>query len=294
MFEYLFTGQWVQILIVNIVLVVLIMALAKYVTVVLSKTTQPACCSIQDNPAFGISVAGTLISLSIILTGVISGDASNSLVNESLLVLSYGIGGILLMIIARILFDSFAMRGISLKQEIAKGNIACAVVEAGHLISSAIILRAMMLWVEEYTLQGVLSLVVGYAVSQLLLNLVSAWRLYIYNRHHKSFMQTSLLNGNLAVAIRFSGIRIAIASAITAGAGFIAYADSWLSSLSLWLGFSLLAIAAVSFISLILDKIILKGIDIRQSVDTQKNVSVATIQASITFSVSLIIVALLG
>jgi uncharacterized membrane protein YjfL (UPF0719 family) len=293
MFEYLLTGESVQILIVNIVLVVSIMALAKYVTVILSKTTHSAC-SIQDNPAFGISVAGTLISLSIILTGVISGDPSTSLVNESLLVLSYGIGGILLMIIARILFDSFAMRGISLKQEITKGNIACAVVEAGHLISSAIILRAMMLWVEEYTLQGVLSLVVGYVVSQLLLNLVSAWRLYLYNRHHKSSMQTSLLNGNLAVAIRFSGIRIAIASAITAGAGFIAYTDSWLSSLSLWLGFSLLAIAAVSFISLILDKIILKGIDIRQAVDTRNNVSVATIQTSITFSVGLIIVALLG
>ena len=122
MFEYLLTAGLVQILIINIALVVLIMALAKYVTVILSKTTQPACCSIQDNPAFSISVAGTLISLSIILTGVISGDASTSLVNESLLVLSYGIGGILLMIIARILFDSFAMRGISLKQEIAKGQ----------------------------------------------------------------------------------------------------------------------------------------------------------------------------
>ena len=46
--------------------------------------------------------------------------------------------------------------------------------------------------------------------------------------------------------------------------------------------------------NLYLDKIILKGIDIRQAVDTLNNVSVATIQTSITFSVGLIIVALLG
>ncbi|MEY8194785.1 MAG: hypothetical protein RPR28_08025, partial [Cycloclasticus sp.] len=67
----------------------------------------------NDNKAFGVSLGGAMIAVSIMLMGVVSGDAGFSLANEAMNVLVFGSLGISLMWLTRIAFDRISFPGLS-------------------------------------------------------------------------------------------------------------------------------------------------------------------------------------
>jgi|APSaa5957512535_1039671.scaffolds.fasta_scaffold102512_2 uncharacterized membrane protein YjfL (UPF0719 family) len=294
MLTHLLDSNYLTIFIANLTVVILLLTLTKYISSWITHANLNNELSIKDNTAFGISLAGAIISLTLVLTGAISGQAHDNLFIEMAMVLMYGVISILLMICSRFVFDKISMPNFCLKTEILAGNNACAILDFGHSLASAIIISSVTIWIADDNFTGLAYLIGGYLVSQLVLNLISSWRLFLYNRHHSTSMQDSLQSGNVAVAMRFSGLRIAMALAISAGSNFVAYDQSWWQALSQWLVFSMSAIILVAILSTLLDKIILAGINLRDEVDNQANLAVAMLQASIAISMALIILALAG
>ncbi len=108
-------------------------------------------------------------------------------------------------------------------------------------------------------------------------------------------LQQAVIDGNLAVGIRYAGFLIGSALAITAASGVAPYvADSINASLMYWALSAVICVIVFILLHLITIKIILSGCDISDEVNRQKNVGVATISAAISFAVGVTMATLLG
>jgi uncharacterized membrane protein YjfL (UPF0719 family) len=237
----------------------------------------------RDNPAYGISMAGGIGSMALVMSGALSGAPGNTLLEEAVLMLAYGLLGIALLIISRYLFDRISMPRFSIQDEILKGNMAAGLVDAANTLGTGIIIRAVMIWVDSSTLVGLIAVLSGYVVSQLVLSLTSLYRLKIYaHRHNGRSLQDALRGGNTALAIRFLGHRLGVAMAVTAASGFIPYANQlFLVRCLLWGGVALVPVIVLPILALLARKAILAGINVVEAVDNQNNMAIAAIEAAI-------------
>jgi len=250
----------------------------------------------QDNFAMGISLAGAVLGVAIMLMGAVSGDAGVSLKQEAMLMLSYGFAGILLMWITRKVFDKLSLPQISVYEQIQNGNVAAGIVDAGNLIATAIIVRAVMSWVDGTAFIGLAAVIAGYVTSQLIMLLATWYRSTVFaKRHPDASLHQEIQTGNVALAVRFSGHRIGVALAVTAASGLVVYyPDSIPTSLLVWSCIALLMFFAQTLISIAARHILLPGINVAEEVGKQKNVAIGTLEASVYIAVGLIFVGLLG
>ncbi|HEB63512.1 MAG TPA: DUF350 domain-containing protein, partial [Gammaproteobacteria bacterium] len=178
----------------------------------------------QTNPALGIAKAGAIVAIAIMLMGVLSGDISTTPMSELILILMYGVSGIFLMWLTRIVFDRVSLPHISIQNEIMKGNIAAGLVDAGNMIATAIIIRAVMVWVDGSALSDIFMVLGGFLLSQALLLLATLYRSKLFkSRHPEGSIHQEIENNNVALALRFSGHRIGVALSVTAASGMVAY-----------------------------------------------------------------------
>ncbi|MFQ5535402.1 MAG: DUF350 domain-containing protein [Sphingomonadales bacterium] len=286
-------ARYATVLLVDLAIAAILVTSIKFVSGLISSINATDELSEKDNPAFGVSLAGAAFSVTIIMTGVMAGEASESLISEGLLVAGYGVLGIILMALTRFVFDRVSMPGFSVKQEVLKGNVAAGLLDAGNVVATAIIVRAVMIWADPATLSGVALVLAGYGLSQIILSVASFYRLRLFKSHHNYSMQEAIVAGNTAAAWRFSGYRIGVALAITAASSLIPYMPEVMGQLAgLWLVVSLAMMVFVSVLAIVADKIILSGIDTRTEVDEQGNVAVAVIQFVVVVSMGIIIAVL--
>ena len=81
------------------------------------------------------------------LTGVSSGAFAVSLQQEALQMAAYGLLAIVLIKLGHFFQDKVALRKVSLHDEIVKGNVTAAVIDFGHVVSVAIVIRSALFWV---------------------------------------------------------------------------------------------------------------------------------------------------
>ncbi|MCW8997680.1 MAG: DUF350 domain-containing protein, partial [Kangiellaceae bacterium] len=98
----------------------------------------------RNNAAFGISFAGGILALAIMLTGVSSGQIADSLVQEAMGMGVFGILGLVLIMAGRQIQDRLVLRQVDIHGELAKGNVASALVDVGHMVAVSLIVRAAM------------------------------------------------------------------------------------------------------------------------------------------------------
>jgi len=245
----------------------------------------------NDNPAYGVSLAGIVLAITIVMTGVLSGKASYDLTEEFFSVLLFGSLGVVLMIVANFVFDKLSMPKISIPEAIKDGNLAAGLINAGNLIATAIIVRAVIIWSDLDGWVAVMIAIAGFVLSQIILTL--KYRIALFNAKNDTTFQNSILGGNLAIAWRFTGFRIAVALAITAASGLVPVINGdFIMPMVLWIIVSLAMLGLISVINVIVDKILLGGIDLRDEVDSQQNIAIAVAQAFIIISVGLIVAAL--
>ena len=250
----------------------------------------------RDNFAFGVSLAGAIFALSLMLTGVLSGDEGTSLANEAMLLIGYGVLGVLLIKIGRFVLDRWVLRGVEIQEEIKKANLPVALVDVANVVATGIILRAVLGWIEGDLVLSLIALVMAFVVTQLLLSLVSYSRVVIFSRRNKGRdWQKEIADGNSALALRYMGHVIGASLAVTAASGLVIYNEQDLFySLLIWAVTAIDLVVIATLFSFIARKFILNGIDVVAEVDTQRNVGVATIEAVIYLSIGLLLIALLA
>ena len=102
---------------------------------------------------------------------------------------------------------------------------------------------------------------------------MSQYRVQLFKRTNRSgdCLQQAIVDGNLAVGIRYAGFLIGSALALTAASGIAPYAaDSINTSLIFWAISALISLIAFIVLHLITIKIILSGCDISDEVNRQK------------------------
>ncbi|MDM8546612.1 DUF350 domain-containing protein [Candidatus Venteria ishoeyi] len=250
----------------------------------------------DDNFALGISLAGAIISIAIMLMGAVSGQVAASPRQELVMMAAYGVFGILLMWLTRKLFDHVLFAKVSIHQLILSDNAAAGLVDAGNMIATAIIVRAVMMWVEEDSWLGFGIVLLGFALSQLIMYLATWYRRWVFMRRHpKRSLDQELETNNIALAIRFSGHRIGLALAITSTSSLVLYQSEQLAwALGLWLLVALALFVAQTLIAIAARFILLPGVNVGQEVTEQRNIAIGALEASIYMAVGLIFLGLLG
>ena len=283
-----------QILFIDLVIAVAMIAALRFLSGVVANVSSTEELATRDNFAYGIAMAGGILSLALMLTGAVSGQPGSTYLNEIISVLAYGILGLLLIKVGRWMQDKIVLRGIELQDQIRAGNLAAALVDAANTIATGLMLRAVMLWVETDALSGLLLVLSAFVSVQILLAIVASYRGWVYSRRHDgSSLQLALNDGQIALAIRFFGHVIGVALAVTAASGIVAYFTEDIAlALLRWVGVALILTIFLSLIASLARKIVLLGVDVVEEVDNQNNVGVAAIEAAIAIAVGLFFVAL--
>lgn len=250
----------------------------------------------QDNFAFGISVAGSIAALGIVMTGAITGETAESYAMEAIGMLSYGIFGLLLIKIGRMMHDRFALNKLNKTELIKAGNVTVGIVDAASTIATAIVIRAVLLWVYGIDVNTFIAIFCGFIVSQIMLVIVTRIKERQFAKHNQDdSLQEAFTNGQVALAIRYAGQVISTALAVTAASYFFVYSpDTIVLNLIGWLLFGVLMTLLVSVLTFVAKKLILWGINLVEEVDQQHNIGVASIEMAISISIALILTALMA
>lgn len=250
----------------------------------------------KDNKAFGISLAGAMIAVSLMLMGVVSGDAGYSLANEAFTVILFGLMGIVLMWLTRIAFDRLSFPGLSIHEQIMQGNMAASIIDASNMIATAIIIKAAMTWVDSDINMAIVAVIVSFAASQVIMVLATFYRAQVYQRRHNGEqLHTAIEQNNVALAIRFSGYRIGLAIAVSAAFAAVDYIpEAFTAVFLLWFGIALALFILLTLIAIVIRHAVLHQINVAEEVGQQGNIAVGVIEASIYIVVGLLLAGLIA
>lgn len=245
----------------------------------------------KNNPAFGLSLAGVTFAVTILLSGTIYGGPEGDMLSSAVSIGAYGVVGIILMALTRIIFDKIALPNISLRDEIGKGNMAVAIADTGNVLAAAIIIRAVIIWITDNTIGALVALLAGYAISQVILTGATYLRLKIFSFSHKDrSIQEELENGNIALGLSFAGKKIGTAFAISIAANLVVYEIYDIKTIFLpWIAVCVVVMLALKVISFVAERIILFRVNTSHEILEQRNIAVGAIQAVIYVSMAILL-----
>lgn len=248
----------------------------------------------KDNFAYGISMAGGVAAMGIALSGAITGELAGSYSVELLGMFAYGIMGLILIKAGRYIHDKFALPAFDKHELILNRNLSVGLVDAASVIATAIVVRAALIWVEGLDVNTFIAIISAWIVSQIMLVLITRIFEWKFSLHNASSFQNTLETGHVALAIRYAGYLISTAMSVTAASYFIIYdiQSLWLG-ISQWAVMSLILMACLTILTAIAKLIVLWGINRRQEVEEQDNIGIATIELAISFSIALLLMALM-
>lgn len=283
-------------LVIDITIAIVLLGAMRFISGLSAKVNTTEELAQHDNFAFGISVAGSIAALGIVLTGAITGETAESYLMEIIGMSAYGILGLVLIKIGRALHDHIALNKLNKTELIKKQNISVGIVDAAGAIATAIIIRAVLLWVHGLDIGTLIAIISGFIVSQAMLVLVTRIREMRYAKYNQDdCMQEAFENGQIALALRYAGQAISTALAITAASHFFVYnPETLVSNLLGWLLFGIVMTLLVAVLTNIAKRIVLMGINLVEEVDQQHNIGVAAIEMAISISIALILMALMA
>jgi len=249
----------------------------------------------KDNFAYGISMAGGVAAMGIALSGAITGEVAGSYSIELMGMFAYGASGLILIKAGRFIHDKFALPECNKHEEILKRNISVALVDAASVIATAIVVRAALIWVEGLDVYTFIAIASAWIVSQVMLVLITRVFEWKFSRNNGTTFQGALVSGQTALAIRYAGYLISTAMSVTAASYFIIYdvTNIWLG-IGQWAIMSLILMACLTVLTSIAKFIVLWGINRRVEVEDKDNIGIATIELATSFSIALLLMALMS
>ena len=163
----------------------------------------------------------------------------------------------------------------NIKEIIEDQNIGTGVVQSGSYIASALIVAASI----HGQGGGVLTALLFFLLCQLSLVIMT----YIYNAVTPFEIET----GNIAAGLAFSGTLIAVGIILAKGAAgdFI----SWQENLLQLARYSLVAFVVLPVFRLILDKLIISGVDLNAEISIKKNSAAGILEFGSTIGFSIVL-----
>lgn len=242
--------------------------------------------AIRDNPALGLALAGSVISLFLVLSATMQGEAALTLWHEAGLVLAYGSASLLLVRLGLFLQDWLILRDIDLRHQISQRNLSAAMVEAASAIAIGLLLTTALSRTDSHSLNGLLALLIAFVLSQCLLSLMTC--LYQW-RYRDQPLQTALKAGNLAVAIQFSGRLLAGSLIVNTASNLVGTSDQLLQDWLLWFSAALIVMLVQAVLAAITRRILLARIDRKLEIQQQANIAVACLDLAISIGISLLV-----
>jgi hypothetical protein len=281
---------------IDVTIAILLLGAMRFLSGITAKVNSTEELAKEDNFAFGISVAGSVLALGIVLTGAITGEAASSYSMEAIGMLAYGGYGLLLIKIGRIIQDKVALQHLDKNALIIEKNLTIGIIDAAGAIATAIIIRAVLLWVDGLNLSTFIAITSGFIVAQTVLVIVTRIREKQYAKNNQEdCLQEALSNGQLALAIRYSGQVISTALAVTAASHFLTYSpETLVVNLLGWLVFGIVMTLLVGLLTALAKRIVLWGINLVEEVDQQHNIGVASIEMATSIAIALILTALMA
>jgi len=282
-------------LLIDMIVAILLLGGIRFTMGILGKIDTTDELSKKDNFAYGVSMAGGVAAMGIALSGAITGELAGSYTIELFGMLVYGFIGLLLIKAGRYIHDKFALPQFNKQEQILQRNLSVGIVDGASVIATAIVVRAALIWVEGIDIQTFIALLSAWIVSQVMLVLITRIFEWRFARHNGVTFQARLESGQLALAIRYSGYLISTAMSVTAASYFIIYdvQNIW-SGILQWVLMSILLMIALTILTGLAKMIVLWGIDRREEVEDQENIGIATIELATSFSIALLLMALMS
>jgi hypothetical protein len=283
-------------LVIDISIAIVLLGTMRFISGLSAKVNSTQELAQKDNFAFGISVAGSVAALGIVLTGAISGENAPSYWMEFVGMFAYGTLGLILIKIGRVIHDKLSLQRLNKTQEILNENLTVGIVDAAGAIATAIIIRAVLLWVHGLNVDTFIAIIAGFIISQAILLLVTRLKERQYAKNNQGdCLQEAFTRGQTAIAIRYAGQLISTALAVTAASHFLTYSPETLFyNLISWFVFAVVMTLLVAILTAIAKRIVLWGINLVEEVDQQQNIGVACVEMATSISIALILTALMA
>ncbi|WP_412972020.1 DUF350 domain-containing protein [Glaciecola sp. MF2-115] len=234
----------------------------------------------KDNFAFGISMAGRMLSLTIVLSAVVGRHMDLGYEASALGMLLYGAVGIVLVRVGRFFHDKLVLNRMDKNKLIAEKNVSVALIDASSSIASAIIIKSIINWSVGTDVNTLVAILSGTMITlSILLLTTRLYEISYASNNQNSGLQRALSQGQMALAIKHSGNLIGTAIVVSSAGAILVYEpESYVSNMTGWL------ITGVSFsiflmlLTNISKRIILSGVNWKKEVDLQHNVGIASIE----------------
>jgi|TARA_B110000211_G_scaffold164913_1_gene186209 hypothetical protein len=286
---------WIY-LAIDVSIALALLVVMKWVTGLMRKNSVTEELGIKDNFAFGISIAGGMLSLCIVLSSVVGRHIGQGYSEAATGMVTFGIVGILLVKFGRFAHDKLVLNRVDTHAMISERSVSVALVDAASLVASAIVLKNIMVWVDGSDMNAIIAIVTGFSV--VLTMLLVMTRIlevrYAKDNQNDSF-QGALRKGQLALAIEHSGNLLGTAMIVSAAKNLLIYNPSgYVSNVTGWLVVSVALAIALHILVLINKKVIMFGMNFRQEVDQQHNVGVASLGFTLSIGTAMVINGVLG
>ena len=287
----------VQVMLVDLAIVIVLLLSMKFLKSFFSNVKANEELREKNNVAFGLSYAGGILSLGLMLTGVMSGEFADSVTAEAVSIAVFGALGLTMILAGRFIQDRFVLTKLDVHAQLAQGNLAAAFVDVGHMLSVGLIVRAAMEWIPASDFRIIPILLVAFVLAQLVMLVAGLYRIKLFkarNEGHGNCLQSAIGDGNVALALRYAAFMVGASLAVTSASHLVTYSfeNQWVSA-ALWAGVSLVAIAIFALLVMLIRKIVLTGVDVAQEVDREQNAGVAAVESAIFLAIGLILAAMI-
>ena len=251
---------------------------------------------VKDNFAFGISVAGGMLSLCLVLSSVVGRHVGQGYEQAAIGMVIFGIIGILLVKVGRFAHDKIVLDAVDTQHKVSDRNVSVALVDAASLVSSAIILRSIMVWVDGSDVNAMIAIVTGFLVVLtilLIMTRIYEMRYAMQNQNHS--FQSALDTGQLALAVQHAGNLLGTAIVVSSAGALLSYSpEGYVSNVTGWLVTSVLLSLLLWVLVAFSKRAVLNGINYQKEVDEQHNVGVAAVELTLSIGLAMIISSVLS
>jgi len=247
----------------------------------------------RDNKAVAVSFSGYMLGVLIIVVGVLGSEGYNAIADANQMIILqdmlatvvWGLIGILLLNISRLINDKFILSHFSnTKELVTDRNIGTGAVVWGTYIGSALIIRAAIGGEAVNWLLDIVSALIYFVLAQLAF-VVYGW---IYQAMSRFDLHAEIEKDNIAAGVGF-GLSLAAMAIILAG--YITRYDS-LTGLMVWFVIGLFVLVISRYL---VDKLVLPGSLLDEENARDQNWGAALVEGSVALGMAAVIVAsLLG